>query len=380
MSQSKNRAVSTGSPGRLRAVRQALKERELDCLLVASRENVRYLLGFTGSSGWALVSADDAVLATDSRYVDQAHAQVQFGRVRLAEQGLVDFTVRHASENGVRTLGFEADILSFATCRAIESGIAQAGAGCRIAPVQGIVESLRAVKDDSELALIQAAAALADRAFGHACSLLRCGMTEQQLAWQIERWLRENGSGPMPFRVIVASGPNAALPHAEPSERAFGQGEPIVMDLGATSGGYCSDLTRTVFLGEPAGGLGEVYRTVLAAQQEAIRDIRVGMRASDADELARSVLRRAGLDGAFGHGLGHGVGLAIHESPTVSSRSTDVLAEGMVFTVEPGVYLPGQGGVRIEDTVMLRDGVVRPFTHAAKHDPVVVIRQDVCRE
>jgi Xaa-Pro aminopeptidase len=119
---------------------------------------------------------------------------------------------------------------------------------------------------------------------------------------------------------------------------------------------------------------------VLAAQQEAIRDIRVGMRASDADELARSVLRRAGLDGAFGHGLGHGVGLAIHESPTVSSRSTDVLAEGMVFTVEPGVYLPGQGGVRIEDTVMLRDGVVRPFTHAAKHDPVVVIRQDVCRE
>ena len=374
MSQPKNRAETTGFPGRLRAARQTLKEREIDCLLVASRENVRYLMGFTGSSGWALVSDDDAVLATDSRYVDQAQGQVQSGQVALAERGLVDFAVRHVSERGVRTLGFEADVLSFATCRAIESGLAELAAGCRVVPVEGIVESLRAAKDDTELALIQAAASLADRAVGHACSVLRCGMTERQLAWEIERWLRENGSGPVPFSVIVASGPNAAMPHAEPGDREFRQGESIVMDLGATSGGYCSDLTRTVFLGEPDGGLGEAYRTVLAAQQGAITGIRVGMRASDADELARSVIRHAGLDHAFGHGLGHGVGLAIHESPTVSSRSTDVLQEGMVFTVEPGIYLPRQGGVRIEDTVVLRDGVVRPLTCAAKHDPVVVLR------
>ena len=376
MSQLTNRTGAADFRGRLKAVRQALKERDLDCLLVASRENVRYVLGFTGSSGWAFVSADDAVLATDSRYAEQARRQVQFGRVCVAERGLVDFTVRHASGKGVRTLGFEADILSFATCRTIESSIAELGAGCRIVPVEGIVESLRAVKDDAELALIQTAASLADRAFGHACSLLRCGMTERQLAWEIEKWLRENGSGPLPFSVIVASGPNAALPHAEPTNRKFEQGEPIVMDLGATTGGYCSDLTRTVFLGEPEGGLGEIYRTVLAAQQEAIGGIRDGMQAPDADELARSVIRRAGLDGAFGHGLGHGVGLAIHESPTVSSRSTDVLREGMVFTVEPGVYLTRQGGVRIEDTVVLRDGVVRSLTCAEKRDPVIPLRQD----
>lgn len=375
MSRPTNRAETTGFPGRLRTTRQVLEQRELDCLLVASRENVRYLLGFTGSSGWAIVSADDAVLATDSRYAEQARCQVQSGRVCVVERGLVDFAAHHASEKGVRTVGFEANILSFATSRAIESSLAELGAGCRIVPAEGIVESLRAVKDDTELALIQAAAVLADRVFGHACSLVRCGMTERQLAWEIEKWLRENGSGPLPFSVIVASGPNAALPHAEPSDREFRHGEPIVMDLGATVGGYCSDLTRTVFPGEPEGGLGEVYRTVLAAQQEAISGIRAGMQATDADELARSVIRRAGLDGAFGHGLGHGVGLAIHEGPTVSSRSTDVLLEGMVFTVEPGVYLPQQGGVRIEDSVVLRDGVVQSLTCAEKKDPVIAPRR-----
>ena len=374
MSRPTNRAETTGFPGRLKAVRQALKQKELDCLLVASPENVRYLLGFTGSSSWAFISAADAVLATDSRYIEQARCQVQSGRVCVADRGLVDLAVRHASEKGGRTLGFEANILSFATCRAIEARIAEQGIDCRIVPAEGIVEALRAVKDDSELALIQASASLADQVFGHACSLIRCGMTERQLAWEIEKWLRENGSGPLPFSVIVASGPNAALPHAEPTDREFGQGEPIVMDLGATTGGYCSDFTRTVFLGEPQGGLGEVYRTVLAAQQEAIRGIRAGMPSPDADELARSVIRRAGLDGAFGHGLGHGVGLAIHESPTVSGRSNDVLLEGMVFTVEPGLYLPQQGGVRIEDTVVLRDGVVQSLTCAEKRDPVIPLR------
>ena len=366
-----NRPNQSPASDRVRVLRDSLKEHNLDCLLVSSRENVRYLLGFTGSSGWAVISENDTVLMTDSRYVEQAEAQLQSGKVCLATGGLVDSIAHHVGEKGFKSIGFEPDILSFASVRSIESSLRQSARGCQAIAAEGLVESLRVVKDDMEVALIQDAAVLADGVFSHVCSIVRPGMSERELAWRIERWLRENGSGAVPFSIIVASGPNAALPHAEPGERTFGEGEPILMDLGATVGGYCSDMTRTLFLGEPCGDFADVYHTVLEAQQRAIAGIRADMRAADADELARSVIRAAGFESAFGHGLGHGVGLQIHERPTVSPRSGDALVNGMVFSVEPGIYLPERGGVRIEDTVVLRDGVAVPLTLSDKADPVV---------
>jgi len=358
----------------MRVLRASLKEQKLDCLLVSSRENVRYLLGFTGSSGWAVVSGDDVVLGTDSRYVEQAEAQLQSGKVNPADRGLVDFATRHISGKGFRKVGIEADILSFASVRSVESSLQQAAHGCEVIPAGGMVEALRMVKDEAEVTLIRQAAALADRVFTHIHSIIRVGMTEKELAWSIERWLREHGSGAVPFSIIVASGPNSALPHAEPGDRPFGKGEPVVMDLGATVEGYCSDMTRTVFLGELDERFANVYGTVLEAQQKAIENIKAEMPASEADELARSVIRHAGFETAFGHGLGHGVGLQIHERPTVSARSADVLLNGMVFTVEPGIYLPEWGGVRIEDTVVLRDGMAERLTLSDKANPVIQLR------
>ncbi|MBN1856687.1 MAG: M24 family metallopeptidase, partial [Dehalococcoidia bacterium] len=275
---------------------------------------------------------------------------------------------------GFKTVGFESDVLSFSSVRSIETGLSQAAPGCRAIPADGLVETLRMVKNDAEIALIQKACVLADGVFSHVCSVIHVGMTERELAWGIEKWLRENGSGAVPFNIIVASGPNSALPHHEPGERTFAMGEPIVMDLGATVGGYCSDMTRTVFLGEIDGKFANVYETVLEAQQRAIAGISAEMAASDADELARSVIRSAGFGDAFGHGLGHGVGLQVHERPTVSFRSADVLTNGMVFTVEPGIYLLGLGGVRIEDTVMLSAGMAKRLTFSNKSGPVMELR------
>ena len=196
-------------------------------------------------------------------------------------------------------------------------------------------------------------------------------MTEKDLAWRLERWLREHGSGPVPFSIIVASGPQSALPHATPGDRPFAEGEPIVIDLGATWGGYCSDITRTFFLGRMNQPFDSIYRTVLAAHAAALEGARTDMPLTAVDELARGIIRAAGLGDCFTHGLGHGVGLDIHERPTISARCAEVLQDHMVYTVEPGMYLPGQGGVRIEDTVVMLGGIPRSLARSSKADPVI---------
>ena len=360
--------------GRIVALRRALRERKLDCLLVSSRDNVRYLVGFAGSAGWVLVSADDAVLVTDARYTTQAARDMGNASVRLADAGLTAAVASYISTRALTALGFEGEHLTYATVKVLESAIADSGARCELRATEGIVEDMRVAKDAGELDAIGRAAALADGAIAHARAVVRCEMTERELAWHIERWLREQGSGPIPFGIIVASGPNAALPHAMPGDRVFAEGEPIVIDLGATWQGYCSDLTRTLFLQRMTPPFDEVYRTVLAAHKAALAGVRTGMRAVEADEMARDVIRRGGLEDAFTHGLGHGVGLEIHEKPGVGRRSPDVLLDHMVFTIEPGVYLPGQGGVRIEDTVVLLNGRAQSLSRSDKEDPIVMMQ------
>jgi len=214
--------------------------------------------------------------------------------------------------------------------------------------------------------LITKAVALADAALEEAKAVIRPGITEKEAAWEIERNLRQKGSEGVPFEIIVASGPNSALPHARPTEKPICSGEPVLIDMGARISGYCSDLSRTLFLGKPNEMFQKIYTIVHQAQAIAIDGVRSEMAGSQADQLARGVIEQAAYGDAFGHGLGHGVGLAVHEFPRLGLSSRDSLADGMVFTIEPGIYLAGQGGVRIEDMVILEDGKARVLTKAAK--------------
>jgi Xaa-Pro aminopeptidase len=228
------------------------------------------------------------------------------------------------------------------------------------------VEELRCIKDSEEIARIEKAVAISDFAFNTIAPTIQPGKTELQVAWEIEKCLRENGSENLPFEIIVASGPKSALPHAHPSERVICDGDSVVIDMGARYGGYASDLSRTICAGTPSDLFKKIYTIVLDAQTAALRIISSGITGGDADAAAREVIQQAGHGEAFGHSLGHGVGLAAHEAPRLSPGVNDPLLDGMVFTIEPGIYLSGWGGVRIEDTGVLENGELRVLSRAEK--------------
>jgi Xaa-Pro aminopeptidase len=348
------------------SLRDHLIRDELDAILVTQGENRRYLSGFTGSAGCLLVSHNEAILATDFRYVEQAQAQAPAFQTLRVTDGLAKWLLPLASDLGIRRLGFEEGDLPYSTYRELAAGVGEAANDVSLVPTLSLVESLRAVKDETELGLLAKAAGLADAALEEVLPGIRPGISERQLAWKLESFMREHGSEPLPFDVIVASGPNSALPHARPTDRSIGSAEPVVIDLGARVNGYCSDLSRTICLGNEDSTFWRVYDIVLGAQLTAIETVQAGMSGEQADQLARTVIVQAGHEDAFGHGLGHGVGLAAHEEPRLGPRSSSVLADGMVFTIEPGIYLSGWGGVRIEDTVVLENGKARPLTRASK--------------
>lgn len=356
---------------RISMVRSEMGSRDFDCLLVTHGPNVQYLTGFAGTSGWTLVMCDDVAFITDARYADRVRLEQPWLRVELATDGLTDATVRMIAASAVRRLGIEGEYLPYSRVQTIRTALAEPGRSCDVRSAAGIVESLRMIKDDHELDAIRRASVLADRALTHAHDCLIPGMTETEVAWLIERWLRENGSDAVLFPVMVASGPNSAIPHARPSDRVIERGEPIIIDLGARVEGYCSDLTRTLFLGHMPSEYERLYQTVLSAHRAVLHGIHSGLKAAEADELARRIVRDSPYDGMFTHGLGHGVGLEIHEAPTLNGRSPDVLTDSMVFTVEPGIYVVDFGGVRIEDTVVLRDGSAVSLARFDKEDPVV---------
>ncbi len=351
---------------RLERLRERLGGEGLGALLVSGAENRRYLSGFTGSDGFLLINPSRAVLATDFRFTEQAKAQAPPFEVVEVRGEPQQWLPGLASSLGSDSLGFEAQCLTVATHQKMDQALAQANGSPRLVPTEGMVESLRAVKEPGEVELLTRAAALADAALAHARGLARPGMTDAELAWEIEKFLREGGSAAPPFELIVASGPHGALPHAQPTERPLSLGEPVVIDFGARVGGYASDITRTLCLGEPDDRFQELYPLVLRAQEAALSGVRPGMTGEEADALARRVIEEAGYGHAFGHGLGHGVGLATHEEPRLGPGSSTVLKTGMVFTVEPGVYLPGWGGIRIEDMALLTEDGPRPLTHSPK--------------
>ena len=355
---------------RLRKLRPTIAEKGLDALLVSQPENYLYLSGFTGSSGWLLISEKHAILATDFRYTEQAKKEAPEFEITQVKGGLHDWLPDLISNLGCHRLGFEANHISFIThCQLSES--LKSKLSIDLVPTTNLVEHLRAIKETGEIELIAEAIDLTDTAFDYAKSIIHPGMTEREAAWEIEKFLRQNGSDGIPFDVILASGPNSALPHAKPTERIIRSSEPVLIDMGARVNGYCSDFSRTLCLGkelhDDSYKLSAIYDIVLRAQLTAIEKITAGMTAVHADHLARIVIEQAGYGDAFGHSLGHGVGLALHESPTLGPNSSDPLADGMVFTIEPGIYIAGWGGIRIEDMVTLEKGKVKTLTKSEKH-------------
>ena len=320
-------------------------------LLVTAPVNVRYLSGLDSSNAAVLVEPDGAAtLYTDFRYAEAAAA---VGGVDLVETGRALVQELAALLAG-RRIAFEAERLSVADHARLAAG------GVELVPTHGAVERLRAVKEPDEVDAIRRAAALADRVFEELARARFTGRSERELAWHVERRLRELGAERVSFPVVVASGPNGALPHARPGERVVGAGELVVVDAGCVVDGYCSDCTRTYATGEPPADLAEAYAVCLEAQLAGLAAVRPGVSGAGADAAARAVIAAAGLGERFGHGLGHGVGLDVHEAPTLRPDAADVLEPGNVVTVEPGIYLPGAGGVRIEDLVLVTaDGCER---------------------
>lgn len=352
--------------GRLEKLRRQLGEKEIDGVLISQPENRYYLSGFDGSAGYLLITPQDTVLATDFRYIEQAGEQAPEYQVFKVTNDISDWFPRLVTELSLDRLGFEAGNITFATYRQLSDILGKAEPRLQMVPVDGLVESLRTIKEPEEVELITRAAEISDKAFEHIEGVIHTGMTEWEVAWEIEKYMRENGSQPLPFDVIVASGPNAALPHARPSDRRIDSGEPVVIDIGARLGGYSSDLSRTICLGAPDDTFKKIYDAVLGAQLTALAIIKGGMSGDEADGSARTVIEQTGYAEAFGHGLGHGVGLAPHEQPRLGTGSTELLSDGMVFTVEPGIYLAGWGGVRIEDLVVMEGGKAKILSKARK--------------
>lgn len=369
----------TARTHRVERLREQLTKQALDSILVTNPENRRYLSGFTGhdsgadSAGALLISAHDILLITDGRYTEQAATECPGLRIVKREGEFASLAAKTLRELGARRVGFEASHVTVALYEDLAKALAQpAGEQGAPEPVElvstrRLVEPLRAIKDGDELAAIERAVAITDETFLHLCGYLRPGLTEREVAREIERYMVERGAEGLAFDSIVASGPNAALPHAIPSDRVLALGEPITIDMGARYAGYCSDMTRTVCLGEPGPQGQEIYDLVLKAQEACEAGLRPGMNGKQADALTRDVIVAAGHGDHYLHSTGHGLGLEIHEDPRLSKFAEDsVLEPGMLITIEPGVYLAGWGGVRIEDTAVVTDDGIRVLTRSHK--------------
>ena len=344
-------ADSDRRPERLAALGAALDATHLDALLLTSLANIRYLTGFSGSSALVVVTPRDVLLITDFRYATQVVDEVgEFARVAIESQSLWAGLWRLLPQLGaIEVIGFESAHLLH---RDFERLLA-AGGRWLWRPTADLVEALRERKDPEEVRRIADAARLAGRALEATVDRVRIGMTELEVAGVLEQALRAEGSEAFPFPTIVASGPRAALPHARTSARATRSGDFLLIDFGAVVDGYCSDVTRTFVLGAADAEQTAVYQVVREANERASRGVRAGMRGCDADALARDYIEERGLGEQFGHSLGHGIGLEVHESPRLAKTAETPLPTGAVVTIEPGVYRAGWGGVRIEDDVVL---------------------------
>lgn len=347
-------------PRRIAALADGITAAHMDGLLVTGAANVRYLSGFSGSSALLFVTARETMLITDFRYQTQAAAEAGgVARVIIEPQSLWTGLWHNLAQlSYVEVAGFESAHLVHRDFQRL----LEAGSRYQWRPTVDLVEVLRERKDGSELAHIRDAIAAAERALELTLSRVRAGMTELEVAGILESALRQSGSDGFPFPSIVASGPNAALPHARPTARQLAWGDFLLLDFGARVGGYCSDITRTFVVGRASTEQREIHEIVRGANERAVRAVRPGMSGRDADGVARDYIEDRGFGDLFGHSLGHGIGLEVHEAPRLAKTAEGPLVEGAVVTVEPGIYRPGWGGVRIEDDVHLGAGGAQVLT------------------
>jgi Xaa-Pro aminopeptidase len=347
---------------RLASTRKAMRTNRLDGMIVTGLANVRFLCGYSGSSGLLWITRHASVFFTDFRYQEQAKREVKASQKVIIQKSLLDDLLATPSVAKARRIGYESGHLLCSQLDRLSKGIPAK----RLVPTSGLMESARLVKDVGELHKIAKAASIADRAFSAIQKFIKPGVSERAVANQLDYYLKRFGADKPSFDSIVASGPNSALPHAQPGERRFRRGDFLVLDFGARHQGYCSDMTRTVCIGKPTDRHLEIYRLVHRSQAQGLRAVRPGVRGREADGAARAVIEGAGYGKYFGHGLGHGVGLEVHEGPRLGKTSEDVLRPGHVVTVEPGVYLPGWGGVRIEDLVAVTERGCRVLSGSTK--------------
>ena len=332
---------------RIAKLRTHIRLAGLDGLLVNYLPNIRYLCGYTGSAGLLLVTQRQSFFLTDFRYQEQARHEVKSAQRIIIKKDLYSDLLQRTNSTSLRRVGFESQHMVFAQYEFLRKGLKLA------IPTTAVVEQLRQVKDPGELKTIARAAAIADRAFARIIREIKPGMTELAIAARLEALMKSFGAARPSFETIVGSGPNGALPHAKPGPRTVRKGDLIVLDFGAYYQGYCSDMTRTVVLGKPTDKHKLIYGIVRRAQLAGLDAVQAGVNGKVADGIARAVIAGAGYGANYGHGLGHGVGLEVHELPRLGKLSDHVLPANSVVTVEPGIYLPGWGGVRIEDLVVV---------------------------
>ncbi|RDW21952.1 M24 family metallopeptidase [Oceanobacillus chungangensis] len=346
---------------KLEKLRKALEANELDAIIIESPINRRYITGFTGTSGVAIVSKADNRFITDFRYTEQATAQAQGYKIIEHKQGINVEIKAQLNEMNVKRVGFEKDYVTYSQFESYQKEF-----DVELIPVSGILEEIRLIKDNDELALLKKAAEIADDAFEHIQSFIKPGVREIEISNELEFFMRKQGATASSFDTIVASGLRSALPHGVASSKEIQSGELVTLDYGAIYEGYCSDITRTVAVGEISNKLRTIYDTVLEANIQGIKGIKPGITGKEADALTRDYITEKGFGQYFGHSTGHGIGLEVHEGPALSSRSDVTLKTGMIVTVEPGIYIAGVGGCRIEDDLVITENGNERLTFSSK--------------
>ncbi len=346
-----------------KAVREIIKELDIDGILISNGKNIRYISGFTGETGYLYISKERHALITDFRYTYQAEKEAKgYEVITIDSRGYEEAINDILGEDNVKNLGFESMDMLYDKFIELEEKLNIE----ELVPVGDDISRLRRIKTPKELEYIKHAQAIGDKVFSQILTFIKPGMTELEVAARIEYLLKTNGAEGLSFDAIVASGINSSMPHAEPSHKIIEKGDFLTMDYGCVYNGYCSDMTRTIVIGKASKKQKDIYNTVLKAQLAALEHIRPGIAGKDVDKVARDIINNAGYEGSFGHGLGHSLGLFIHENPRLSPSEDDLLEVGMVETVEPGIYIRGFGGVRIEDLVVIREGGYENFTFSDK--------------
>jgi len=349
---------------RIKKVQKKLKEENLDAILVTTPPNVRYLSGYSGSNGILLITPKTSVFLTDFRYKDQSKKEVKGSEVFLGSRDLLEDLSKLKGIKGKRIkLGFESKNLTCNSFQRLKSILPEA----LLVPTENIVQSILIQKDQKEIEKIKKAVAITDQVFTQILGLIQPGITEIDVAAEIEYMIRKQGADDIAFGTIVASGRRSALPHGRASKKKIKPNQPVTLDYGAVVDGYVSDITRTIMVGKATRKFKKIYKTVFYSQQKAIRSAKPKLKCFKLDKIARDVIKRAGFGKYFGHGLGHGIGLLVHDYPPVNSKSQEVLKQGMVITIEPGIYIPNWGGVRIEDDVLITRSGCEVLTQSPKN-------------